>query len=98
LVLTGVSTLVECSEYDEHISPIAAALGDWWTRVLSIMPKEWSIRFGKVLQQSAFAHFLESHNLHHKIFSSAATYILERRKSGLAPSCIVCTTFSQMLL
>jgi hypothetical protein len=76
------------AEYDEHISPIAAALGDWWTRVLSIMPKEWSIRFGKVLQQSAFAHFLESHNLHHKIFSSAATYIQERRKSGLAPSCI----------
>ncbi|CAM6038488.1 unnamed protein product [Sphagnum compactum] len=76
------------AEYDEHINPIASALGDWWTRVLSIMPKEWSIRFGKVLQESVFAHFLESHNLHHKIFPSAATYILERRKSGLAPSCI----------
>ncbi|KAH8944634.1 hypothetical protein BDL97_13G122200 [Sphagnum fallax] len=71
------------SEYDEHISPIASAFQDLWIRAISLMPKEWCLRFGKIMQQNVFANFLESHNLHHDTCPSVSGYILERRKSGL---------------
>jgi hypothetical protein len=35
------------TEYDEHISPIALAFQDLWIRAIALMPKEWSLRFGK---------------------------------------------------
>ncbi|KAH8949274.1 hypothetical protein BDL97_10G024200 [Sphagnum fallax] len=77
------------AEYDEHISPIALAFQDLWIKSISLMPKEWSVRFGKIMQQSAFANFLESQNLHHNICPSVSNYILERRKSGLMLPCLV---------
>ncbi|CAM6019569.1 unnamed protein product [Sphagnum balticum] len=77
------------AEYDEHISPIALAFQDSWIKSISLMPKEWSVRFGKIVQQNAFANFLESQNLHHNICPSVSHYILERRKSGCVLSCLV---------
>ncbi|KAH9570331.1 hypothetical protein CY35_02G034500 [Sphagnum magellanicum] len=70
------------SEYDEHISPIALAFQDLWIRAIALMPKEWSLRFGKLMQESMFANFLESHNLHHGTCPSVSSHILERRQSG----------------
>ncbi|CAK9863627.1 unnamed protein product [Sphagnum jensenii] len=78
------------SEYDEHISPIASAFQDLWIRAISLMPKEWSLRFGKLMQRDVFANFLESHNLHHDTCPSVSAYILERRKSGFVhPSLVI---------
>ncbi len=86
------------AEYDEHISPIALAFQDLWIKSISSMPKEWSVRFGKIVQQNAFANFLESQNLHHNICPSVSHYILERRKSGCVLSCLVRTQGFQMFL
>jgi hypothetical protein len=83
------------AEYDEHISPVASAFQDLWIRAISLMPKEWSLRFGKLMQQSAFANFLESYNLHHDICPSVSAYILERRKSGLVLPSLVCIMYSR---
>jgi hypothetical protein len=46
-------------EYEEHISPIAPAFQDLWIRAILLIPKEWSLRFGKIMQQNVFANFLE---------------------------------------
>jgi hypothetical protein len=81
------------AEYDEHISPIASAFQDLWIRAISLMPKEWSLRFGKIMQQNVFANFLESHNLHHDTCPSVSSYILERRKSGLILPALVCIMY-----
>jgi hypothetical protein len=86
------------AEYDEHISPIALAFKDLWIKSTSLMPKEWNLRFGKIMQQNLFASFLESQNLHHNICPSISNYILERRKSGFVLPCLVCTQASQMFL
>jgi hypothetical protein len=86
------------AEYDEHISPIALALGDLWIRAISVMPKEWNMRFGKILQRSVFAQFLEVQDLHHNICPSVSTYILARKKTGFALPCLVCTQGSWTLL
>jgi hypothetical protein len=95
-VLKGVLKLV--AEYDEHISPIASAFQDLWIRAISLMPKEWSLRFGKIMQQNVFANFLESHNLHNDTCPSTSTYILERRKSGLIlPAALVCILYPRFL-
>ncbi len=81
------------TEYDEHISPIALAFQDLWIRAIALMPKEWSLRFGKIMQQNAFASFLESYNLHHGICPSSSAYIQERRKAGFVFPCFVCTMY-----
>jgi hypothetical protein len=86
------------AEYDEHISPIALAFQDLWIKSISLMPKEWNLRFGKIMQQNAFANFLESQNLHGDICPSVSNYILERRKSGFVLPCLVCTQGFQMFL
>jgi hypothetical protein len=80
-------------EYDEHISPIALAFQDLWIRAIALMPKEWSLRFGKIMQQNVFAHFLESYNLHHDICLSSSAYTQERRKIGFMISSLVCTMY-----
>jgi hypothetical protein len=86
------------AEYDEHISPIAFAFQDLWIKSISLMPKEWNLRFGKNLQQNVFANFFESQNLHHNICPSVSNYILERRKSGIVLPCLVRTQGFQMFL
>jgi hypothetical protein len=86
------------AEYDERISPIALAFQDLWIKSISLMPKEWSLRFGKIIQQNVFANFLESQNLHHNICPSVSNYILERRKSGFVLPSLVCTQGFQMFL
>jgi hypothetical protein len=81
------------TEYDEHMSPIALAFQDLWIRAIALMPKEWSLRFGNIMQQSVFAQFLESYNLHHDICPSSSAYIQERRKTGFMISSLVCTMY-----
>ncbi len=92
---SGMWPLATCKSYmiNEHISPIASAFQDLCIRAISLMPKEWSLRFGKIMQQNVFANFLESHNLHNHACPSTSTYILERRKSGLILPALVCILY-----
>jgi hypothetical protein len=85
------------AEYGEHISPIASAFQNLWIRAISLMPKEWSLRFGKIMQQSVFANFLESHNLQQDTCPSVSAYILERRKSGFALPALVRIIYPRFL-
>jgi hypothetical protein len=73
----------------QHLSPIASSFRDLWVKAISVMSKEWNLRFAKVTQRDVFANFLESQNLRHDVNHSISSYISERRKSGLIETYIV---------
>lgn len=77
----------------QHLSPIASSFQDLWIKAISVMSKEWSLRFAKVTQRDVFANFLESQNLRHDVHHSISSYISERRKSGFIETYIVCIKY-----
>ncbi len=80
----------------QHLSPIASSFRDLWIKAISTRSKEWSFRFAKVTQRDVFANFLESQNLRHDVDHSISSYILERRKSGLIETYIVCIKYPKL--
>lgn len=83
------------ADYDidgKKLCPTALAFRDWWIRTIALMPKEWCLRLGRILQRDLFANFSESWHLFHGIvFPSISVYILERRKSGFTEPSIILT-------
>jgi hypothetical protein len=81
------------ADYDidgKKLCPTALAFRDWWIRTITLMPEEWCLRLGRILQRDLFANFSESWHLFHGIvFPSTSVYILERRKSGFTEPSIV---------
>jgi len=64
------------AEFDERkVSAVSAAFSSLWSRATSKMPKEWSLRYADIIQESMLSQFFEVRNLFHKKDPSISTYI-----------------------
>lgn len=71
------------SEFDESkVSAVCAAFENLWSRATSKMPKEWSLRYAYIIQESMLSQFFEARNLFHKKEPSISTYMFHRHKFG----------------
>jgi hypothetical protein len=77
----------------QHLSPITSSFQDLWIKVISVMLEEWSLQFAKITQRYVFANFLELQNLLHDVNHAISFYILEKKKSGLIETYIVCIKY-----
>ncbi len=80
----------------QHLSLIASSFRDLWVKAISVMSKEWSLRFAKVIQRDVSANFLESQNLRQDVDHLVSSYISERRKSGMIETHIVCIKYPSL--
>jgi len=71
------------TDFDEHkVSPVCAAFSNLWSRATSEMPKEWNLRYARIIQQSMLSQFLEARNLFLKKSPSISTYMSQRNEFG----------------
>jgi hypothetical protein len=71
------------TDFDEHkVSPVCAAFSNLWSRATSEMPKEWNLRYARIIQQSMLSQFLEARNLFLKKYPSISTYMSQRNEFG----------------
>jgi hypothetical protein len=71
------------TDFDERkVSPVCAAFSNLWLRATSEMPKEWNLRYARIIQQSMLSQFLEARNLFFKKYPSISTYMSQRNEFG----------------
>jgi len=87
------------AEFDERkVSAVCAAFSNLWSRATSKMPKEWSLRYAHIIQESMLSQFFEARNLFHKKEPSISTYMFHRHKFGFMTAALVYNNQSTMML
>ncbi|CAM6029117.1 unnamed protein product [Sphagnum balticum] len=78
-----LAQVLQHSEFDERkVSAVCAAFSNLWSRATSKMPKEWSLRYAHIIQESFLSQFFEARNVFHKKEPSISTYMFHRHKFG----------------
>ncbi len=87
------------TDFDEHkVSPVCAAFSNLWSRATSEMPKEWNLRYARIIQQSMLSQFLEARNLFFKKYPSISTYMSQRNEFGYMNAALVYKDHLGMML
>ncbi len=62
------------------------------------MPKEWNLRYARIIQQSMLSQFLEARNLFLKKSPSISTYMSQRNEFGYMNAALVYNDHLRMML
>jgi hypothetical protein len=94
-----LAQVLQHSEFDERkVSAVCAAFSNLWSRATSKMPKEWSLRYAHIIQESMLSQFFEARNLFHKKEPSISTYMFHRHKFGFMTAALVYNNQPTMML